>query len=35
MGIKRIDVAGLGKTGPTNDPILYRVCKVYARRLDE
>jgi len=34
FGIKRVDVTSLGKTNPTNNPILYRVCKIYARRLD-
>lgn len=35
FGIKRIDVTALGKVNPTNNPILYRVCKIYTRRLDE
>lgn len=35
FGIKRIDVTSLGKSNPTNNPILFRVCKIYTRRLDE
>jgi len=35
FGIKRIDVTSLGKTNPTNDPLLLRICKLYRRRLDE
>lgn len=34
FGIKRIDVTGLGKTNPVNNPILFRLCKIYARRMD-
>jgi hypothetical protein len=35
FGIKRIDAVPLGKNNPTNNPILFRVCKIYTRRLDE
>lgn len=35
LGIKRIDVTSFGKTGPANNPILFRTCKIYARTLDK
>lgn len=35
FGIKRIDVVPLGKTNPTNNPVLFRVCKIYTRSLEE
>lgn len=35
FGLKRADVTGLGKTNPINNPILFRICKIYTRRLDE
>lgn len=35
IGIKRVDVVPLGKTNPTNNPVMYRMCKVYTRTLDK
>lgn len=35
FGIKRIDVVPLGKTNPTNNPVLFRVCKIYTRSLEK
>jgi hypothetical protein len=35
FGIKRIDVVPLGKTNPTNNPVLFRICKIYTRSLEE
>lgn len=35
LGIKRKDVTELSKTNPTNNPVLFRVCKIYTRRLDQ
>ena len=35
FGMKRIDVTSLSKTNPTNNPVLFRICKIYTRRLDE
>ncbi len=35
IGIKRIDVVSLGKTNPINNPVMFRMCKVYTRTLDK
>lgn len=35
FGMKRVDVTSLSKTNPENNPVLFRICKIYTRRLDE